>query len=141
LARRLVDAGVAVIDVAGAGGTSWAAVEAERSKNPMHAAIGRAFADWGIPTALAISEVREACPDATIIGSGGIRHGLDAAKAIRLGADVVGQAAGVLQAATTSAEAVVEHLAISVAQLRVACFCTGSVDLAALRTAALRRGA
>jgi isopentenyl-diphosphate delta-isomerase len=137
LARRLVDAGVAVIDVAGAGGTSWANVEAERSKNSGQAAIGRAFADWGIPTARALVDVRRSCPETTLIGSGGVRNGLDAAKAIRLGADMVGQAAGVLQAATLSPEAVVEHLSTAMAQLRVACFCTGSPDLAALRTAAL----
>lgn len=141
LARRLVDAGVAVIDVAGAGGTSWAAVEAERAKDARQAAIGKAFAEWGIPTAQAIMEVRAACPDACIIGSGGLRNGLDAAKAIRLGANIAGQAAGVLQAATVSAEAVVEHLSISMAQLRVACFCTGSANLAALRTAPLRAAA
>jgi isopentenyl-diphosphate Delta-isomerase len=140
LARQLVEAGVAVIDVAGAGGTSWAAVEAERSKNPQQAAIARAFTDWGIPTAHSIVAVRAACPQTTIIGSGGIRNGLDAAKAIRLGADVVGQAAGILQAATVSAEAVIEHLSITVSQLRIACFCTGSANLAALRSATLQAG-
>ncbi|SMQ65142.1 isopentenyl-diphosphate delta-isomerase [Devosia lucknowensis] len=137
LARRLADAGVSVIDVAGAGGTSWAAVESERCKDPRQAAIGRAFADWGIPTATAIADVRAACPDTTIVGSGGIRNGLDAAKAIRLGADVVGQAAGVLQAATISAQAVIDHVSVTTAQLRIACFCTGSANLKALRTAAL----
>ena len=137
LARRLVDAGVKVIDVAGAGGTSWAVVEAERAKTPAQAAVAMAFAGWGQPTARAIAEVRAACPDAVVIGSGGIRDGVDAAKAIRLGADLVGQAAGALAAATISAEAVVEHFSTLVAQLRVACFCTGSIDLAALRAARL----
>jgi isopentenyl-diphosphate Delta-isomerase len=138
LARRLVDAGVAVIDVAGAGGTSWAAVEAARSKTPQQAAIAKAFTDWGIPTARAIAQVRAACPETMIVGSGGIRDGLDAAKAIRLGADMVGQAAGVLQAATQSAEAVIEHMSVTIAQLRVACFCTGSKNLEALRMAPLQ---
>jgi isopentenyl-diphosphate Delta-isomerase len=141
LARRLVNAGVSVIDVAGAGGTSWAAVEAERSKTPEQAAIARAFVDWGQPTARAISEVRAACPDSVIIGSGGVRNGLDVAKAIRLGADIVGQAAGVLHAATLSPEAVISHLTVTMAQLRVACFCTGSSDLKALRTASLQEDA
>ena len=99
LARRLVDAGVAVIDVAGHGGTSWAAVEGARATDPAQKAIATAFQDWGIPTAIAIADVRRACPDTPIIASGGIRDGVDAAKAIRLGADVVGQAAGVLAAA------------------------------------------
>ena len=137
LARRLVDAGVKVIDVAGVGGTSWASVEAERARTPAQAAVARAFADWGQSTATAIAAVRAACPDAVVIGSGGIRDGVDAAKAIRLGADLVGQAAGALAAATVSAEAVIEHFSVVIAQLRVACFCTGSVDLRALRTARL----
>jgi isopentenyl-diphosphate delta-isomerase len=137
LARRLVDAGVAVIDVAGAGGTSWASVEAERATIPRQAAVARAFASWGQPTAHAIADVRQACPQATIIGSGGIRDGIDAAKAIRLGADIVGQAAGVLEAATVSPEAVVEHFSVMIEQLRVCCFCTGSADLRALATAPL----
>jgi isopentenyl-diphosphate delta-isomerase len=140
VARRLWDAGVRVLDVAGAGGTSWAAVEAERATNARQAAVARAFADWGLPTARAIGEVRAACPEAVVIGSGGIRDGLDAAKAIRLGADLVGQAGGLLEAATRSPEAVVEHFETVIAQLRVACFCTGSRDLAALRGAALQEG-
>jgi len=140
LARRLVDAGVTVIDVAGAGGTSWAAVEAERSTVPEQAAVARTFADWGQPTARAIAEVRAACPDTVIVGSGGVRNGLDAAKAIRLGADIVGQAAGVLHAATLSPEAVISHLSVTMTELRVACFCTSSADLVALRQANLQMG-
>ncbi|EYD76945.1 Isopentenyl-diphosphate delta-isomerase, FMN-dependent [Rubellimicrobium mesophilum DSM 19309] len=140
VARRLWDAGVGVIDVAGAGGTSWAAVEAERALTPRQAAVARAFADWGLPTARAIEEVRAACPEAVVIGSGGIRDGLDAARAIRLGADLVGQASGLLEAATQSPEAVVEHFETVIAQLRVACFCTGSRDLPTLRRAALQEG-
>lgn len=138
VARRLWGAGVRIIDVAGAGGTSWAAVEAERARSPRQTAVARAFADWGVPTAQAIAEVRAACPEAVVIGSGGIRDGLDAAKAIRLGADLVGQAGGLLEAATQSPEAVAEHFETVIAQLRVACFCTGSADLAALRRATLR---
>ena len=137
VARRLWDAGVRVLDVAGAGGTSWAAVEAERARSPRQAAVARAFADWGLPTARAIMEVRTACPEAVVIGSGGIRDGLDAARAIRLGADLVGQASGLLEAATHSPEAVVDHFGTVIDQLRVACFCTGSRDLAALRVATL----
>lgn len=137
VARRLCDAGVSLIDVAGAGGTSWAAVEAARAATPRQAAVARAFADWGIPTASAIVGVRSACPEATVIGSGGIRNGIDVAKAIRLGADVVGQAAGVLEAAVDSPDAVVAHFSTVIDQLRIACFCTGSADLAALRRAPL----
>jgi isopentenyl-diphosphate delta-isomerase len=138
VARRLWNAGVRVLDVAGAGGTSWAAVEAERAQSPRQAAVARAFADWGIPTAQAIAAVRAECPEAVVIGSGGIRDGLDVARAIRLGADLVGQASGLLDAATQSAEAVAEQFGTVIAQLRVACFCTGSRDLAELRVAALQ---
>ncbi|MFC0191698.1 type 2 isopentenyl-diphosphate Delta-isomerase [Aureimonas pseudogalii] len=137
VARRLADVGVAVIDVAGAGGTSWAAIEAERLADPRARATALLFADWGIPTAQAIPAVRAACPAITLIGSGGIRNGLDAAKAIRLGADLVGQAAASLAAAEVSTEAAARHFAGVVEELRIACFCTGSADLAALRRAAI----
>ena len=137
VARRLLDVGVSVIDVAGAGGTSWAAVEAERTQNLQQRAIAQAFAGWGIPSAQAIASVRRACPGAHLIASGGIRDGIDAAKAIRLGADLVGQAAGVLDAALQGPEAVIEHFNVLIEQLRIACFCTGSADLAALAQAPL----
>ncbi len=136
-ARRLFDMGVAAVDIAGAGGANWGLIEGERATDRADKAHALAFADWGIPTAQAIAAVREACPDRLIIGSGGIRDGVDAAKAIRLGADIVGQAAGVLQAATISTEAVVAHFQVVVRQLRTVCFCTGSRDLQALKQASL----
>lgn len=137
VASTLRDAGVAVIDVAGSGGTSWAAVEAERADSAADRAVAMAFADWGIPTVPALMAVRKALPDMPLIASGGVKTGVDAAKAIRLGANMVGQAAAVLQCATQSAEAVITHFEIIARQLRVACFCTGSHDLAALRQAPL----
>src|SRR5690606_23606635 len=108
-ARRLADMGVAAIDVAGAGGSNWAPGQGEGATDPADKAHAAAFSDWGIPTARAIVEVRAACPKTVLIGSGGIQNGVEAAKAIRLGADMVGQAAGVLAAATISTEAVVDH--------------------------------
>ncbi|KTQ96131.1 isopentenyl pyrophosphate isomerase [Aureimonas ureilytica] len=137
LGRRLMDAGVHALDVAGAGGTSWAAIEAERLQDPVARATALLFADWGIPTARAIRDVRAACPEAVVIGSGGVRHGLDVAKAIRLGADLAGQAAAALPGADHSTEAVVAHFREVIQQLRISCFCTGSRDLAALRQAPL----
>ncbi|OYW31769.1 MAG: type 2 isopentenyl-diphosphate Delta-isomerase, partial [Azorhizobium sp. 12-66-6] len=77
------------------------------------------------------------CPQVPLIASGGLKDGVDVAKAIRLGADLAGQAAGVLSSAVLSSEAVVAHFEVIIAQLRIACFCTGSRDLAALRTARL----
>jgi len=137
LARRLVDAGVAAVDIAGSGGTSWAAVEGARSKDPVARAVAEPFADWGIPTAHALADARRLCPEASLIASGGIRHGLDVARAIRLGADIAGTAAGVLDAALTSVDAVIKHFEGIIGALRVACFCTGSRNLAELRQARL----
>jgi isopentenyl-diphosphate Delta-isomerase len=137
IARRLVEAGVAAIDVAGAGGTSWALVESERALTERDRAVARSFASWGIPTADAICDVRAHCSETPLIGSGGVKDGIAAAKAIRLGADIAGIAAGTLAPALISAEAVADHLAGVIDQLRIACFCTGSRDLAALQSAAL----
>lgn len=137
VAVALVQAGVRVIDVAGCGGTSWAAVEAQRAALPADREVAMAFADWGIPTATSLAMVRKVLPDVTLIASGGIRNGVDAAKAIRMGADLVGQAAGVLHDATLSTAAVIEHFDIVIRQMRIACFCTGSADLTALRHARL----
>lgn len=137
LCARLQDAGVAAVDVAGAGGTSWAAIETERRSDPAARTVGDAFSGWGIPTALALAQARSRCPDLPLIGSGGVRSGVDAAKAIRLGADLVGQAGGVLAAALESAEAVVRHFDILAQQLRIVLFCTGSANLAALKSARL----
>lgn len=133
VARRLVDAGVSALDVAGAGGTQWALIESERAADPQDRAVGQAFQGWGLTTPEALCEVRAACPETALVGSGGIRSGVDAAKAIRLGADIVGQAGGVLQAALESTEAVLRHFDVVIRQLRVACFSAGAGDLQALR--------
>lgn len=135
IAAQLWDAGIRTIDVAGSGGTSWAAVEAGRAPTERARTIAETFRDWGIPTARALADARAACPEATIIASGGIQTGLDVAKAIRLGADLAGQAAGVLRAALDSTEAVIAHFEDRIEELRIACFCTGSRTLKDLRKA------
>jgi isopentenyl-diphosphate delta-isomerase len=137
LAKKLAKRGIAAIDVAGAGGTNWAMVEAQRSKASDLRKVAEAFADRGIPTAYAIHGVRSALPHIPLIGSGGIRTGVEAAKAIRLGADLVGIAAGLLEAATKSAKAVDDELGIVIDQLRITCFCTGSRNLRELKAAPL----
>lgn len=139
VARQLADAGVHFIDVAGAGGTSWAKIEGSRAADPVLRAAANTFADWGLPTADAIIAVRAAVPEATIFASGGIRTGLDAAKALRLGASLCGLAAGTLREAVLSVEAVVEKFKILETELRLACFCTGSATLADLASAKLVR--
>jgi isopentenyl-diphosphate delta-isomerase len=138
-ARQLADCGVAAIDVAGAGGTSWSEVEAYRQGDPAAADIAHGFAGWGLPTALALMETAAEVPELPIFASGGMRNGIDAAKAIRLGAAVIGTAAPVLDDATRTAEAVRDHIVALIEQLRIASFCTGSGSLAALRRATLRR--
>ena len=105
-ARRLVDSGVSAIDVAGAGGTSWSQVEMYRAETDSQARIAAQFIGWGIPTAEAIVQVKEAVPGIPIIASGGLRSGMDIAKAIALGASLGGMAGPFLKAAAQSEEAV-----------------------------------
>jgi isopentenyl-diphosphate delta-isomerase len=135
VARRLVGCGVAAIDVAGTGGTSWAAVEGRRQSRPR---ARRFFRDWGIAKPDCRVTIRAAFPDLPLIASCGIRHGLDAAKAIRLGAGLVGQAGALLPAAMQGTEADIRHVAHWAKALRIACFVTGSASLAALRRAPLQ---
>jgi isopentenyl-diphosphate delta-isomerase len=132
-AVRLYNAGAAFIDVAGAGGTSWSQVEKFRSSDPVRRAAAEAFADWGIPTAECIAEVRAASPQGAIIGSGGLRHGVDAAKALALGADLAGFGRNLLGPAVQSEEALDHALAQVELELRTAMFGIGAPDLAALR--------
>jgi isopentenyl-diphosphate delta-isomerase len=134
-ARRLAEEGVEILDTAGVGGTSWARIEAARADD---GEIGELFADWGEPTPLSIRQLA-AIPGLTVIGSGGVRNGLDAAKAIALGADLVGLAQRFLEAANESAEAVVARAARVVRELEIAMFCAGVRDLEELRGAPLRR--
>src|SRR4029078_4716854 len=91
-ARRLIEAGGWGIDVARAGGTSWSEVERFRQTTERGARVAGAFAGWGIPTTEAIRQVRAALPTITLIGSGGVRSGVDVAKAIALGAALAGTA-------------------------------------------------
>lgn len=135
IAGDLARAGVTIIDVAGAGGTNWASVEAARSDDPVRSRLGDTFSNWGIPTAYAVAQARQVCPDTTLIASGGIKNGLDIAKAIRIGADLGGIAAGVLQAAVVSDRKLHSLLSVIIEELRITCFCTGSKDLDSLRNA------
>lgn len=137
LARAVAGTGLAALDVAGAGGTSWGRVEEYvRYGEVRH----RDLAEWGIPTATALRQARRAVPGLPLVASGGIRTGLDAAKALAMGAQVVAVARPLLRPALRSAEAAAEWLAGFVAELRVAMHCCGAADLAALaRTELLDR--
>ncbi|MEH2445744.1 MAG: type 2 isopentenyl-diphosphate Delta-isomerase [Nostoc sp.] len=133
IAEKLIAAGVAAIDVAGAGGTSWAKVESERAENPLQRRLGRTFADWGLPTAECITTIRAIAPNVPLIASGGLRHGLDVAAAIALGADIAGLAMPFLQAAATSETAVAELAEVLIAEITTVLFCTGNATLYQLK--------
>jgi isopentenyl-diphosphate delta-isomerase len=129
----LLRAGVAAVDVAGAGGTSWSEVERHRMDSPVRARVAAAFADWGVPTAEALVEACRIAPDALIFASGGVRSGIDAAKAIALGASLVGIAGPFLRAAAEGVDAAVELAEEIVETLRTAMFCIGAPSVEALR--------
>jgi isopentenyl-diphosphate delta-isomerase len=137
LARELKQRGIDIIDTAGHGGTSWARIEAARAGD---AEIGERFAEWGIPTPLSIRQLA-IVPGLTVIGSGGLRHGIDLAKAIALGADVGGMAWQFLKAGTESKERVVEKIQRTVHELKISMFCAGSETLNDLKRAQLIRTA
>jgi isopentenyl-diphosphate delta-isomerase len=132
-AAELVDCPIAAVDVAGAGGTSWARVEQFVRYGEIRYP---ALAEWGIPTAEALLEVRHTLPDTPIVASGGIRTGMDAAKALAMGADVVAVARPLLAPAIESPTAVLDWLQRFISELQICLHGCGAADLAALR----RRG-
>jgi isopentenyl-diphosphate Delta-isomerase len=132
VAVRLKGSGILGMDISGAGGTSFSAVErfrAERAGNARCADIGRLFSDWGIPAPASVLEANVGLP---IIASGGIGDGLQVAKALALGAKCGGIARGVLKDAMVSSKAVEERLILIRDELRAAMFLTGSADVASL---------
>ena len=133
VACRLADAGVSAIDVAGSGGTSWSQVEMHRAPSERLRRLSMQFADWGIPTAESLTEVRSALPGLPLIASGGLRNGMDLAKVLALGADLGGIAGPFLQAANESASAVAD-LALEIGEvLRRVMFCLGVGDIDSLK--------
>jgi isopentenyl-diphosphate delta-isomerase len=133
MAQKLIEAGVSAIDVAGAGGTSWAKVESERAPNEHQRRLGLTFADWGLPTAECIVNIRAIAPDIPLVASGGLRNGLDVAKAIALGADIAGLAWPFLQAASESVEAVDALVQLLIAEITTVLLCTGNATLSQLK--------
>lgn len=140
VARGLLESGVSAIEVAGAGGTSWAAVEyynaqskGERSK----AEVAETFWDWGIPTAMSICEIRSLKTSVAIIASGGIRNGLDIAKSIALGADLAGVARELLIPAFKGHREVAARLERMIRELKVAAILTGARNVESLKSVPL----
>ena len=133
MAQKLIDAGVAAIDIAGAGGTSWAKVESERAQDSMQRRLGETFADWGLPTADCIASIRAIAPKVPLIASGGLRNGLEVAKAIALGADIAGLAWPFLQAAAESEDALHALVKVLMAEITTVLFCTGNATLSDLK--------
>ena len=132
-AIALEKAGVSFIDVEGAGGTSWAAVETYRADDRY---MGELFWDWGIPTAVSTAELVNSV-DIPIISSGGIRSGLDAAKAIALGADAVGMALPALKGAYEGQDALVQMVERFNESLRIAMFLVGASNIEELKNSNL----
>lgn len=133
VAKRLTNVGISFIDVAGAGGTSWSQVEKFRSKEKTKRIAAEAFSDWGIPTVECVRSVRKQLPNQTIIASGGMRTGVDAAKAIAIGADHVGFARSILKEATETPEAVMEVMETRELELQMAMFGIGAATIEELK--------
>ena len=132
-ARLLADCGVAAIDVAGAGGTSWSQVEMHRAPDEFTRQLAATFVGWGIPTAESIQIVRKAAPNMTVFASGGLKDGLDIAKCIALGATLGGMAGQFLKAAAVSTESAVEMMKLTKRQIEVTMFACGATSLNELR--------
>jgi isopentenyl-diphosphate Delta-isomerase len=136
VAEELRGRGVKAFDVSGTGGTSFAAVEYYRAVEQgaeREARVGKTFWDWGIPSPVSVVEL--APLGLPVVASGGIRTGLDVARAIALGASAAGTAAGLLRAAAAGVEETKRELATIVHELRVAMFLTGSRTVEELRAA------
>jgi len=138
-ANKLYEAGVSWIEVAGRGGTSWASIEMARNSDPYEQQIAEPFLSWGMDTITLLKQLNELEHKISVIGSGGVRHGLDIARCIRLGAKMTALAQPFLAPALDSTEQVVDKITMLSEQLRWAMFLTGSPDLNSLQTAPLMK--
>lgn len=132
--RCLINAGISIIDVAGAGGTSWSQVEMYRAETEIQRRVATTFIDWGIPTSEAILAAKRAGHDVPIIASGGLRNGLDIAKSIALGASIGGMAGPFLKAADNSTQAVLDEIEITTKELKITMFGIGVDSIPALQS-------
>lgn len=131
---RLNDIGVAAVDVSGLGGTHWGRIEGHRAiDDALRHKASITFRNWGINTVQCVIDAKAIAPRFEIWGSGGVRHGLDAAKLFALGASTVGFAIPMLNAALHSAEEVINLMNLIEYELKIAMFCTGSQYLKDLK--------
>ena len=128
-ARKLMNAGVSAIDIAGAGGTSWTQVEMYRAEDERQAELAESFLDWGIPTAESIKMVKDEVPEMLIFASGGLHTGIDVAKCIALGATLGGLASPFLRAANISIDNVVQTIEDISKAIKICMFATGNKNL------------
>jgi isopentenyl-diphosphate delta-isomerase len=139
-AKILAGCGIAAIDVAGAGGTSWSQVEMHRAPDQATRELAATYVGWGIPTAESIINVKMVSPEMTIFASGGLRDGLDIAKCVALGATLGGMAGPFLRAAAVSSELAAQKLNLTKKQVEVTMFAAGVKDLDGLRNIAIQAG-
>lgn len=138
-ASDLFSAGVAAIDVAGAGGTSWSQVEMHRITDERGARVAAAFRDWGIPTADSILQAKKGATGMLIFASGGLRNGLDIAKCIALGATLGGMALPFLKAAIHSVEETISLIEEIQLEMKICMFVAGARSIAGLQKTTLER--
>ena len=140
-AKKLATLPIAGVETAGAGGTSWSKIESLRAeKSAVQRTTGELFARWGVPTAESILACKKTLPSSmVIVGSGGIRNGIEIAKALALGADVAAFALPLLKAVDESIDAGVEAIERVKEELRTAMFLTGSRTVAHLKQRSLKR--
>jgi len=131
-AKLLAGCGVSVIDVAGAGGTSWSQVEMYRAPDEFTRELAATFVGWGIPTADSILNVKKAVPEVTVFASGGIKDGLDIAKCIALGATLGGMAGQFLKAAAISTKSAIRMMKLTKRQIEVTMFAAGAKEIGEL---------
>jgi len=131
-AKMLSNCGVAAIDVAGAGGTSWSQVEMHRAPDEATRQLAATFIDWGIPTADSILNVKKAAPGMKIFASGGLKDGLDIAKCIALGATLGGMAGQFLKTAAVSTGKTIEIIQLAKKQLGIVLFAVAARNLETL---------
>lgn len=132
--QRLNNTGIAAVDVAGFGGTHWGRVEGSRGAHgAITTASAETYKDWGINTVDSILNAKELNLDYELWASGGVRSGLDTAKLLALGTNMIGFAKPMMEAALDGTEAIIKKMNLYEYELKVALFCTGSENIESLK--------